>query len=208
MPNPDRMMTKNRIIRLLPAISIVMILAGYLYLTLQTIQLAEKRKELIDDIRALDKIKQRMTADAKAKDTIIRMQQTIIAGSDDRRTVEKGAQLARKISHPEGDFFTKNDTSASNLVLARRFENEGYLCLLDRDVQCAITAFRKSENAFNGYHQVYEIARFLDRNKQALSDPAHEFWQTTYSTILKDYNWKMPEDFKEQLIKLSGRKVN
>jgi hypothetical protein len=196
------MMTKNRIIRLLPAISIVMILAGYLYLTIQTFQLADRRKELIDDIRALEKIKQRMTADAKAKDTIIRMQQTIIAGSEDRQTVEQGARLASKISQPEGDFFTKTDTSAMNPELARRYENEGYLCLLDRDVQCAITAFRKSENAFNGYHQVYEIARFLDQNKQSLSDPAHEFWQTAYKTILKDYSWKMPEDFREQLMKL------
>jgi hypothetical protein len=180
-----------------------MILAGYLFLTFQTFQLTEKRTNLIRDIEELEKIKLRMTNDAKQKDTIINLQQKIIIQSKDESTVEKGIMLEKQFREPESGFFTKTDTANRNFNSALRYENQGYIFLLDKDVAGAVEAFRKSENSYNGFHQVYEIAVFLEKNKSALSDPNSDFWRTTYETILKEYSWKMPEDFKEQLGQLA-----
>lgn len=197
------MKSTNRSLKLLPVIGIVMILAGYLFLTFQTFQLTEKRQNLIRDIAELEKIKLRMTNDSKKKDTIINLQQKIIVQSTDESTVEKGIMLEKQFREPESRFFTRTDSVNRDFNSALRYENQGYIYLLDKDVTGAIEAFRRSENSYNGFHQVYEIAIFLEKNKVALADRNSDSWRTTYEAILKDYSWKMPEDFREQLAQLT-----
>jgi hypothetical protein len=74
-----------------------------------------------------------------------------------------------------------------NYEKAIEFETKGFQDLINQDLISAINNFIKSENSFNGFHQVYEISKFL---KKELSKEAkdEEFWKNIYNIILRDYN--------------------
>ncbi len=58
-----------------------------------------------------------------------------------------------------------------NEASAKQYEQEGYKALIDGDIEKAISAFTASENAYNGYHQVYELARYLRTNTAQFAVP-------------------------------------
>ena len=87
--------------------------------------------------------------------------------------------------------------------MAQKFENEGFNYLFEKDVDNAIISFRKSENSLNGYHMVYDISKYLNNNKERLSDKNSEFWKEAYQKILKDFSWKMPAETKSKLVELT-----
>lgn len=86
---------------------------------------------------------------------------------------------------------------------AASFEAEGFSYLLNKDVENAIKSFRKSEDATNGFHAVYEIARYLSSNKTKLKDINSSFWKEAYKKIVTDYSWEMPSDVKDKLTEYS-----
>ena len=193
----------NKKIRFLPIIGIGLTILGYLFLTFQTYTLNERKNVLKKEIKELEIIKTRMTNEAKESDTIIILQDKIISQSSDQKTVEKGAKLKEKIQEPGSNYFTVTKKENSNIELSQKFEIEGFNYLLEKDVKQAVISFRKSENSSNGYHQVYEIAVYLDKNRNKLSDKNSEFWKETYRKILKDYSWKMPDDIKVKMIEMT-----
>jgi hypothetical protein len=193
----------NKGIRLLPIIGIAITLIGYFFLTFQTYQLNERKIILKNEIAELEGIKTRLTIEAKEKDTIITIQDKIISQSKDMNTVEKGAVLRKKIKDPIPNYFTKINKENSNIELAEKFEIEGFNYLLNKDVDLAILSFRKSENSCNGYHQVYEIAVYLNKNKDELKDKNSNSWDKSFQKILKDYSWKMPDDIKTKMIEIA-----
>lgn len=83
--------------------------------------------------------------------------------------------------------------------LAKQFEDEGFSYLLSKDIDNAIDSFTKSENSYNGYHMVYDIAIYLNKSRNQLSNNNVENWKPVYNTILSKYNWKMPEKYRSQL---------
>jgi hypothetical protein len=193
----------NNKLRLLPIIGITLTIIGYLYLTYQTSTLNERKNVLKNEITELENIKQRHTNEAKTKDTIINIQENIISKSADSITVKQGEQLKIKFNEPIANHFTVTKKEDANLELAKKYELEGFNYLLQRDVNNAILSFRKSENSYNGFHMVYDIAFYLDKNKIKLSDRNSEFWKEVYLIILKDYSWKMPDEIKAKLVEMT-----
>jgi len=100
------------------------------------------------------------------------------------------------ISETNFSVTTKENTNSEN---AEKFEKEGFHFLINKDVDSAIGLFVKSENSYNGYHQVYEIARYLRKNKSKLENPKSEFWKTAYSDILSNFSWGMTDEIKSEL---------
>lgn len=194
----------NKNLKLLPIIGISLTLLGYFYLTFQTFQLNERKNALNDEIAELESIKLRLTNEVKLKDTLITLQDNIISHSSDEETVKKGEELKRRIAEPNSEFFIVTGKEDTNLDQALKFEREGFNYLLEKDVESAIASFRKSENSFNGFHNVYGIAVYLEKNKSNLSDNNPDTWRQIYATVVKDYSWKMPEDIKMKLVELAN----
>jgi len=90
-------------------------------------------------------------------------------------------------------------STSKNLGLAKQFEDEGFAYLLNKDIDNAITSFVKSENSYNGYHMVYDIAIYLNKNRNQLSNGNIQNWKTTYGMILSKYSWGMPEKYQSKL---------
>lgn len=90
-------------------------------------------------------------------------------------------------------------TNSKRPDLAKQFEDEGFAYLLNKDIDNAIISFTKSENSYNGYHMVYDIAIYLNKMRDQLSVDNIENWKSVYSIILSKYNWKMPEKYKSKL---------
>jgi|GEM_PF-5869237 len=95
--------------------------------------------------------------------------------------------------------FEKSLTNSNVFSSAELYEENGFSYLIKKDVSNAIISFRKSENATNGFHMVYEIAKYLNENKSKLMNSNSEFWKTAFKKITTDYSWKMPQDIKEKL---------
>ncbi len=92
---------------------------------------------------------------------------------------------------------TSKDQSDPNA--AKLYERQGFDALLQKDVVTAIDRFTQSENAYNGYHMVYDIAQYLQKNQKTLGSKDPEVWKKTYTTLLKEYSWRMPEQAKSEL---------
>ena len=82
-------------------------------------------------------------------------------------------------------------------------EREGYLKLIEGDYESAITAFQDAENAFNSYHQAYEIVRFLKSRKQDLNDPMRR--TAVFQEIVKTYSAYAPKDLLNKLKSLASQ---
>ena len=120
----------------------------------------------------------------------------ITSTSKDSNTVAQGKKLSMELGIPTGNYFKVTSAEETNLENARKFEELGYESLLKKDLDNSIDAFIKSENSNNGYHQVYEIARYLIKNKAKLSDKDSDYWKVAYQTIISQYGWRMPENYK------------
>lgn len=186
----------NKKIRLLPIIGIFLTIIGYLLLTYQTFNLNKRKSTLLNEIKELENSKTRLTNEVKFKDTIISIQEDIITQSSDSITVKKGIELDKNLKEPISNHFTVAKKEDSNIESAHRYEKDGFNYLLNKDINNAIKSFRKSENSYNGFHSVYEIANYLEKNKSKLSTNDELIWKKSYSTLLNNYSWKMPEDIK------------
>ena len=189
----------NKKIRWLPIIGISLTIVGYLLLTYQTFNLNKRKSTLLNEIKELENSKTRLTNEVKTKDTIISIQEDIIAQSSDTSTVNKGKELEKALIEPISNNFTVTNKKNASIEVAHKYEREGFNYLLEKDINNAIKSFRKSENSFNGFHSVYEIAVFLEKNKINLSTRDEIVWKQTYSTLINHYSWKMPKDIKSKL---------
>lgn len=80
------------------------------------------------------------------------------------------------------------------------WEQQGFDALVKHDAQAAIEAFRKTEESHNGYHNAYELARYLQQN-EALQTGDTAAWNKATRHIVKNYAWGMPVGVKEVLMK-------
>jgi len=96
---------------------------------------------------------------------------------------------------------TKN--KVNNYQLALKNELEGFLALLEKNIEEAITAFSRSENAYNSFHQVYEIERYLKEQNKSNKIKDDNFWKSIYKDLLENYSWKMPESIKIEFNKIT-----
>lgn len=91
--------------------------------------------------------------------------------------------------------------SKKDVEIARINEQKGFESLISKDLDSAINYFIQSENAYNGYNQVYEISRFL-KTKKNVNEKNKEFWDNIYSTILNEYNYRLSLDIRIEFEKL------
>lgn len=85
---------------------------------------------------------------------------------------------------------------------ATALEREAFSHLVTGDIEAAIIAFRAAEAAYPSYHNVYDIAQFLQRNRQRWEDPAER--QELLRTIVTRYSWGAPPDLLRQLREQGG----
>jgi hypothetical protein len=93
---------------------------------------------------------------------------------------------------------------SSDISAAKLHESEGFSNLINKNVEEAISSFNASESAYNSYHQVYEISRYLTSNKDKLKDKTSPFWKEAYTKILTDMSWKMPNGVRTELSALTN----
>lgn len=86
-----------------------------------------------------------------------------------------------------------------NMVEAAHWEDKGFNYLLEKNVDDAIMAFMKSEDNYNGYNMVYEIGKYLRKNRQELQNPDSRTWEAAYNDIYYKYSWKMPVDTRQKI---------
>lgn len=89
-------------------------------------------------------------------------------------------------------------TLSGKLETARQKEREGFQALLNEDLAGAAAAFQAAENAYNGYHWVYELARYLKTNRNE-TDPVNK--QEIMRFIVKNFSKGAPPELIEELRK-------
>lgn len=113
-------------------------------------------------------------------------------------------QLQAQIKQIENELTPtfKNENVKNDYNGAIYWESIGFESLIKRDLDNAILAFGMSEKAYNTFHQVYEIEHYLRKKKESGQIMNDQFWEEVYKNILTNYNWKMPENAKQQLEKM------
>lgn len=88
-----------------------------------------------------------------------------------------------------------------NASLAAAKEKEGFQKLIDGDYDRAASAFQESENAYHGYHQVFELAELIRSRKNDLADPTRR--KEVFRLIVKEYSYGAPAALLRQIEELS-----
>jgi hypothetical protein len=190
-------MKKNR---LLPILGIGLLIAGYLYLTYASVQLndqiSEKKKELTKKNEELERVDSILKSKYEQLDSNINF------------IKRKNPRLASQLdsinkNYPKAITFQVTPVEKRSAKEAQKWETTGFNFLLAKDITNAIDAFKKSENAYNGYNLVYDIAKYLDGNKKDLQNPNSENWKKVYRKIVTDFSWRMPKKIKTELLEKS-----
>lgn len=85
-------------------------------------------------------------------------------------------------------------------IAAKDYEKKGLEALLNKDIDAAIVNFSKAEGAYPTFHQASELNTLLNSNKKQLNDTSSKHWKKIYSTVVKDYSWEMPQQYKKLMI--------
>ncbi len=83
-------------------------------------------------------------------------------------------------------------SAIKDMPLARQKWQEGFDNLISNRIEDAISSFTASENAYNGYHHAYELARYLRSKANSASDP--EARKEIIRTVLSKYSEFAPPD--------------
>jgi hypothetical protein len=86
---------------------------------------------------------------------------------------------------------------SNKLQIAKEKETEGFKNLINGNYDGAISSFQASEDTYNTYHNVYDIARLLRKNKSQLDDPTKK--KEVFQTIVKKYPYGAPPDLLRQV---------
>jgi len=85
----------------------------------------------------------------------------------------------------------------NKLQIASQKEREGFENLIAGKYDDAIKSFQASEDAYNSYHQVYELARLLRSRRQDMNDENKR--KETFQIIVDKYSYGAPLDLLNQL---------
>ncbi|RZK25634.1 MAG: hypothetical protein EOO43_05010 [Flavobacterium sp.] len=165
--------------------------------------LQSKKETLQAEIAQLELVKRNLTIESKLRDTIISKQNMVITQSSDSLTKKQGEKLSKELQE-SSIFKTLVNPSKDGIDSAKIFERKGYQALFNKDIKTSIQCFKQSENSYNGYNQVYEIAFYLNGSQSKLLTGGEKAWKEIYKTILSEYSWKMPADVRTKLTNLTG----
>lgn len=133
-------------------------------------------------------------------ESILLEKQVKILNLSPKKNSEKIDSIKKEISRIEAPMIP-----SKNIIDAEKYENLGFQFLIDKNVNSAISSFKKSEENYNSFHQVYEISRFLEKNKAQLQSSQSPFWKNAYQKIATEYSWKMDNKIKQKLIEASSK---
>lgn len=98
---------------------------------------------------------------------------------------------------------TPNPVSSDKLKIAQAKEREGFQALISGNYDVAIAAFQESENIYPSYHNVYELARILRKNKAQMNDPVKK--KEVFQTISNQYSYGAPPDSWAQVKSIANQ---
>lgn len=84
-------------------------------------------------------------------------------------------------------------SSVRDYAKAKEYELEGFKALINKDYDGALQSFMMSENSANRFHASYEIAYYLQKNKDSVSDP--DFWEKTYKYVVENFQGYIPQEY-------------
>lgn len=96
----------------------------------------------------------------------------------------------------------KPSRTGANWQVAREKEREGFMALIDGKFDAAGKAFQASEDAVNGYHYAYELARLVRKRRADLDDPAKR--KDVFREIVTRYTLGAPRELVDRLRELAG----
>jgi len=100
------------------------------------------------------------------------------------------------------DFSPSNSSSAQaftkDLQTARQKEREGFQNLIAGDYTNSAANFQAAENAYNGYHWVYELARLIRTNKTELYNSPQKR-KEIIKLVLDKYSAGAPKDLLDKM---------
>ena len=83
------------------------------------------------------------------------------------------------------------------------WELKGFDALFSRDADSALEAFKNAEKKSPTYHSVAEIRKLLESKRAELNaapkEGPSEAWKAVYSTVLKEYSWRLSSEIKSTL---------
>ena len=153
------------------------------------------QKKILDSIEKIDTLTLTPIQKAYIKKQELKVKKIDSLESEPIIVPELTSYFQGNIKAVVSKIFTRSN--AKNIVLAHEYEYKGFSSLLEKDIDNSIKYFIQSENSYNSYHMVYEIANYLKENKAKLnSNP--DYWDQVYMIILEKFNWKMPEKYKNE----------
>lgn len=112
------------------------------------------------------------------------------------KSIEKNPQAKQVIENiksiPNTPTAKRNDLKTAQIK-----EREGFQSLISGNYDVAIKAFQASEDAYNTYHQVYELAKFIREHKNQFSDPAKK--KELFQEIVKEFPYGAPPDLWKEV---------
>ncbi|MES9905792.1 MAG: hypothetical protein ABW168_24360 [Sedimenticola sp.] len=133
---------------------------------------------------------------------------TTIKSSKDSSLLEKveiiETNLERELAQVKQTALNKEAPSSTTARTTKvaKLERDGFIAVINRDANGAISAFSEASDLWPDYHNVSEINELLIKNKNNLSgNESTETWGNVTKTISDKYSWGMPSDVREQLIK-------
>ena len=92
-------------------------------------------------------------------------------------------------------------TATRDVALARDLELKGYQALTEKRFDDALSAFNSSENAANGYHYSYEIARLLRQRKDDLGTASGQ--REVLAKVASKYSGYATPEQRQKLLELA-----
>ena len=105
--------------------------------------------------------------------------------------------VGEKVDQAVESIVEKSVETTTNLNDARAMELEGFKAMANKDIESAIYSFRASDSIYPQFHASYEIANYLETNKEKSSDP--DFWKNVYDYIQKKFWGYIPPSMKDSL---------
>ncbi|MDH4472467.1 MAG: hypothetical protein QE487_07645 [Fluviicola sp.] len=206
------MNNKKLIFRLLPIIGLTSIIVGYIYIMITGMRLdtdlKAKESELAEKQAACDNLDRLIAKKNEAYRLLQETNESVVeiasqnspgSASEIDSVIEINQQEIYNLEKETTLSFTVTPRKERDLDKAKEWEEKGFSFLKEKNIEQAIDAFKNSENAYNGFHNVYDITLYLEKNKAKLADPNSEEWEILYAKMVSDFSYKMPQHIKTDL---------
>lgn len=118
-------------------------------------------------------------------------------------TVTENEDASEADTDDEGEKEANSPQTPKDYQSAAKYEMQGFSYLLDGEFDRAIAAFNKAERSFPTYHQVYEIGKLLQQEKESLNNLQKR--REIFQRIANEMNYGAPPEMIEKLRELANQ---